>query len=270
MFYIKSLVAFLRNFYLKKYVIGQVVRRDFKNKYLGSYLGLPWAFIQPAITILVIWVAFTYGLKMGKTTDGFYFLPWLLCGMIPWFFISDTLTAATGSLVEYSYLIRNTSFNVNIIPLVKMFTALIIQVFFLAVIAIFMISYGYTPSIYWIQIIYYLFAAMVLLTGLGWLLAAINVFVRDVGQVVMAGLAILFWATPIIWSSSSLIGNWKYLAYLNPFFYITEGYRYTFLHKTWFFENIHGTIYFWAVTLFIFILGATVFKKLAPHFADTL
>jgi teichoic acid transport system permease protein len=161
MFYIKSLGAFIRNLYQKKYVIGQVVRRDFKNKYLGSYLGLPWAFIQPAITILVMWVAFTYGLKVDKTTEGFYFLPWLLCGMVPWFFISDTLTAATGSLVEYSYLIKNTSFTINIIPLVKMFTALIIQVFFFGVIAVFMIAYGYAPSIYWIQVIYYVFCCYV-------------------------------------------------------------------------------------------------------------
>ncbi len=270
MFYIKSLGAFIRNLYQKKYLIGQLVKRDFQNKYMGSYLGLPWAFIQPGMTIVVMWFAFTYGLNIGMTSEGFPFVPWFICGMIPWFFISEALTASSGSLVEYSYLIVKTSFTVNIIPLVKIFTSLIIHLFFIAVIIVLMISYGYYPDIYWLQIIYYLFAAIVLLTGLGWLLSSINVFVRDVGQIVNVGISILFWATPLVWSFNRLPGNWKYLAYLNPFFYITEGYRYTFLDKTWFFEHIDETIYFWGVTVFIFIFGAIVFRRLTPHFADVL
>ena len=69
MFYLKSFFWFLRTIYRQKYVIGQLVKRDFQNKYLASYIGLPWAFIQPAMAILVIWFAMTYGLKIGIMDD---------------------------------------------------------------------------------------------------------------------------------------------------------------------------------------------------------
>ena len=270
MFYLKSFFYFLLTIYQQKYVIGQLVKRDFQNKYLGSYLGLPWAFIQPAIIILVMWFAFTFGLKMTATDGGIPFVPWLMCGMIPWLFISETLGTSSGSLIEYSYLIKKTSFKVGAIPLIKILTGLVIHLFFIGVIVIMVIAYGYYPTIYWLQIIYFLFATMVLLAGLGWLISALTVFVRDIGHIISAGISIMFWVTPIIWPYSMLSGNTKYIALLNPFFYITEGYRYTFLQKAWMCRNIEMTIYFWVVTGIIFITGALVFKRLMPHFADVL
>jgi len=270
MFYIKSFFYFLLTIYQQKYVIGQLVKRDFQNKYLASYIGLPWAFIQPAMTIVVIWFAMTYGLKIGKIDGGLPFVPWFICGMIPWLFISETISSSSSSLIEYSYLIKKTSFKVAIIPFIKIFTALIVHLFFIVVIAVFAIGYGFKPCIYWFQIIYLLFSSLILLTGLGWLLSSITVFVRDMGPIVNVVISILFWATPIMWPYTMLSGNMKYLALLNPFFYITNGYRYTFLAKAWMFQNVEMTIYFWVTTTFIFIAGALVFKKLMPHFADVL
>lgn len=270
MSYFKNLFSFFLSLYHQKYVIGQLVKRDFQNKYLASYIGLPWAFIQPAVSILVIWFAFTYGLKIGKMKSGLPFAPWFICGMIPWLFISETIATASNSLIEYSYLIKKTAFKVAVIPFIKIFTSLIIHLFFIVVIAIFAIAYGFKPNIYWLQIIYLVFATFILLTGLGWLLSSITVFVRDMSPIVNVIISILFWATPIMWPYTMLVGNMKYLALLNPFFYITEGYRYAFLGNSWMFQNIQMTIFFWTTTIIIFIAGAMVFKKLSPHFADVL
>lgn len=245
---IKNLINFVFTLYQQKYVIGQLVKRDFQNKYLASYIGLPWAFIQPGATILVMWFAFTYGLKIKVMDSGLPFVPWLICGLIPWFFISETLTSSSNSLIEYSYLIKKTSFKVAIIPFIKIFTSLIIHVFFIGVIAILVMAYGFYPNIFWLQIFYLVFATFILLTGIGWLISSINVFVRDIGPIVNVAISFMFWATPIIWPYSILPGKMKYLALLNPFFYITEGYRYAFLQKAWMFQNIEMTIYFWVIT----------------------
>ncbi len=268
--YFRGLVNFFLLFYKQNYVIGQLVKRDFQSKYLASYGGLAWAFIQPAMTILVIWFAMTYGLKVTVMNTGIPFVPWFICGMIPWLFISETLSSSTGSLIEYSYLIKKTAFRVAVIPFIKIFTALIVHLFFIAVVAIFAVAYGYKPDIYWLQLPYLLLAAFFLLTGLGWLVSAITVFVRDMSPVVNVIIAVLFWATPIMWPYTMLSGNLRYLALLNPFFYIIEGYRYAFLEKAWMFQNVEMTIYFWCSTILIFICGALVFKRLAPHFADVL
>lgn len=270
MLYLKNFFSFFLSLYHQKNIIRQLVKRDFQNKYLASYIGLPWAFIQPAMSILVIWFAMTYGLKIKTTNSGIPFFPWFICGMIPWFFIAETIISSSNSLIEYSYLIKKTSFKVAIIPFIKIFTALIIHLFFIVVIAFFSIAYGFMPSIYWIQLIYLIFAVFILLSGIGWLISSINVFVRDMSPIVNVIISVLFWATPIMWPYTMLSGNMKYLALLNPFFYIIEGYRYTFLEKAWMFHNIEMTIFFWCTTIIIFIAGALVFKKLTPHFADVL
>jgi ABC-type polysaccharide/polyol phosphate export permease len=267
---VKRALAFFVFIFKQRFIIQQLVKRDFQNKYLASYLGLIWAFAQPAVLIIVMWFAFTFGFKIKTTDSGMPFVPWLICGMLPWLFISDTLINTANSLIEYSYLIKKNAFNVGTIPLIKIITAFIIHLFFLAVIIIIAIAYGYYPTIYWIQIPYYLFATFILLTGIGWCVSALTVFVRDIGYLITVATSVLFWATPIIWPYSMLQGHYKYVALLNPFFYITEGYRYTFLQQKWFFNNIEMNFSFWLITLFFVVSGGLIFQRLKPHFADVL
>jgi len=267
---LKSFFSFFISLYKQKYIIGQLVKRDFQNKYLASYIGLPWVFIQTVITILVMWFAFTYGLKINNLSNGLTFMPWLICGLVPWFFISETLSSTSGSLIEYSDLIAKTSFKTSVIPVIKIFTGLLVHLIFVVSLAILAVACGFRPSIYWIQLIYLLFAGFVLLTGLGWLISSVTIYVRDMKPIVNIGISIMFWATPIIWPYSVLSGNLKYVALLNPFFYLIEGYRYAFLANAWMFRNIEMTIYFWVITAIIFISGAVVFRKISPRFADYL
>ena len=238
---------------------------------MSSFIGLPWAFIQPAVYVFVIWFAFTYGLKAGPTTSGLAFAPWLILGMIPWMFISQTMIVSSASITEYTYLIKKTNFPVSMIPLIKIFSGMIVHLILIAMILIIIVAfYGIYPTVYWFQLIYYLFALTVLLSGISWFVASVNVFIHDMAHIVNIIVTILFWATPIIWPYSMLTGNLKYIALLNPFFYITEGYRYTFIEEKWFFEFVEMNIFFWTFTLAIFILGAFTFRKLKPRFADVL
>jgi lipopolysaccharide transport system permease protein/teichoic acid transport system permease protein len=98
-----------------------------------------------------------------------------------------------------------------------------------------------------------------------------SLFLRDTGQVVSMILQFAFWMTPIFWSPKFLTNKTLNLIKLNPVYYIVEGYRESFIYKTWFWEKHYMlTLYFWGVTLFFFFLGAVVFRRLRPHFADVL
>lgn len=268
---INLFIEFLTVLYRQRYVVAQLTKRDFKNKYLSSYIGLPWVFVQPAVFILVLWFVITFGLRATHVSGDLPYVAWLICGIVPWFFLSESITASTASLLEYSFLIKKIKFRPSIIPLIKILAALIIHLFFIGFIVIFAVSHGYYPSIYWLQIVYYLFAAIVLVTGIGWLASSINVFVRDVGQFVNATMTIFFWFTPIIWHLDALGGRVNpIIVYMNPFYFIVNGYRETFFTGVWFFEHPWLNLYFWLFTTGIFVLGASVFRRLVPHFADVL
>jgi len=261
-------------------LIGRLSKNDFKTKFAGSYLGVVWGFIQPIVTVLVYWFVFQKGLKANgvklNDTINVPFVIWLLSGMIPWFFFSDSLNGGSRALLDYSYLVKKVVFNINILPIVKIISGIYTHVFFICFGLILNICYGFMPSLYTLQIIYYSACMFIFVLGLSYITCSIVVFFRDLGQIISIALQVGIWATPILWNLNSMIADhpqyaWmKYLFKLNPMNYIVEGYRNALIDKIWFFETFFSTAYFIIITLVLFAVGALVFKRLKVHFADVL
>ena len=264
-----TLFGLIRDIIANRKFLWQMTKRDFKQRYLGSYLGILWAFIQPTITVMIFWFVFQVGFK-STPVNNFPFILWLVCGMFPWFFLSESILSATNSVVESSFLVKKIVFRVELLPIVKIVSALVVHLFFVAVLIVMFAIYGYPPSIYNVQIIYYLLAMICLALGISWLTSALTVFVRDVGQFVGMILQFGFWGTPIFWNLKMLPEQFQFLLKFNPAYYLVEGYRQSFIYNEWFWEHAYLTAYFWSVTAAVMIIGAWCFKKLRPHFADVL
>jgi ABC-type polysaccharide/polyol phosphate export permease len=130
--------------------------------------------------------------------------------------------------------------------------------------------YGNKPTVYWLQIPYYLLCSILLILGLSWLASALRVFIKDIGNFVTVVMQIGFWATPIFWSIDLVPEQYQFIIKLNPMAYIINGYRDTFINQAWFWENHLVTFYFWLLTMVILVTGIIVFKRLRPHFGDVL
>ena len=247
----------------------ELAKKDLQTRYLGSYLGILWAFVQPAVTILIFWFVFQVGFKSAPVDD-FPFILWLLCGMIPWFFFSDSVLGGTNSVLENSYLVKKVVFRVSILPLIRILSSLIVHIFFILVIFLLFLIYGYTPSIYSLQVFYYLFCMLVLILGLSWITSSLVIFLRDLGQIIAIVIQFGFWLTPIFWSFKVMPEKYHFMFKLNPVYYIIEGYRDSFINHAWFLHHYNLTISFWSITLVIFTTGILLFKRLKPHFADVL
>ena len=130
--------------------------------------------------------------------------------------------------------------------------------------------YGYSFEIYWLQIVYYMFATTVLVLGLSWITSSLVVFLRDIGQLISMCIQFGFWLTPVFWSMKMVPEKYIWIIELNPLVYIINGYRDSLIYHKWFWQNMNMTIYFWLITAVIFVLSSLVFRKLRPHFADVL
>lgn len=260
--YLKSLIK-------ERNLIYQLAKNDFKVKYLGSYLGIFWAFVHPSILILIYWFVFTIGFK-STPIDNFPFVLWLIAGIVPWFFISEAISNGTNAILDNSYLVKKIVFKVSILPIIKILSSLFIHIFFLIIVIVMFLIYGYGFSIYYLQILYFLIASIILVYGISLITSSLVIFSRDVGQIVSMFLQFGFWLTPIFWSFTIVPLNIQFWFKLNPVYYIVEGYRNTFIYKRWFWEDPVLTFYFWLVTLLILTIGVIMFKKLRPHFSDVL
>lgn len=262
--------------YESRKLIARLSVNDFKTKFAGSYLGIIWAFVQPVITILVYWFVFEKGMKPAAIRDAagteVPYVLWLIAGMVPWFFFSDALSGGTRALLDYSYLVKKVVFKIDILPIVKIVSAIFVHLFFLAFAVLLYTLYGYYPDVYTLQVLYYSICLFVLVMGISYLTSAVVVFFRDLNQVINIVLQVGVWVTPIMWNIDTMDISpvLKNLLKLNPLYYIVQGYRDAFIGKVAFFERWELTIYFWVVTIVFVVLGTHVFKKLRMHFADVL
>jgi lipopolysaccharide transport system permease protein/teichoic acid transport system permease protein len=106
--------------------------------------------------------------------------------------------------------------------------------------------------------------------GLSFAVSALHVFIRDVGPIVSVALQVGFWATPIFWDVNIMPLKVQFIFKLNPMFYIIQGYRESFIYFHPFWTHPYQTLYFWIITSLVFVIGALIFKKLKPQFADVL
>lgn len=267
--FIKSFFQFILDLWNSKYLLWNLTKKDLKQRYLGSYLGILWAFIQPTITVFIFWFVFQVGFK-SMPVDNFPFILWLVCGMFPWFFFSEAWISATEAISSNVFLVKKVVFRVDLLPVVQIMSALIINLFFTMMLFIMFLVYGYMPNIYNLQVIYYLFALVCLTFGLSLITSTLIIFLKDVGQLVNMVVQFGFWGTPIFWSFKMIPEQYQWILNFNPMYYIIEGYRNSFIYHEWFWNLGYMNYYFWFVTISIIFIGIFIFKKLRPHFADVL
>ena len=246
----------------KRKLIWELSKADFRKRFVGSYFGVVWMFIQPIVTVLIYWLIFgPIGFKSAPPVPNASYVQWLVPGIAP-------------CLQEYNYLVKKVVFKVEILPVIKLISCLFVHVFFVAIMFIVFLVSGKRPQISWIQIIYYSFAASMYALALTYLTSAIQVFFKDMAQIVSICLQFGMWLTPIMYSEQLFLDKGLTMApmilKLNPFYYIAAGYRDSMLTGDWFFMRPTLTVYFWAVTLITMLVGLKVFKRLRPHFSDVL
>lgn len=269
----KKFLSLPAEIYQNRRMIYKLAKNDFKTKFAGSYLGIIWAFIQPVVTVMVYWFVFTVGFRGGSESLPVPFVLYLVAGIVPWFFFQDALNGGTSALIEYNYLVKKVVFNISVLPVVKMISALFVHAVFVCFVIVLYSLYGHFPDLYYLQIFYYSGALLLMTLGLCYATSAVVVFFRDLTQVINILLQVGVWMTPIMWIADEMLADHQKLHLvlkLNPVYYIVAGYRDAFIYKNWFWEQPFWTLYFWGFTAASFLFGTWIFRRLRVHFADVL
>lgn len=268
-----KLVILPKELWQNRRLIWKLAKNDFKTRYAGSYLGMVWALAQPVVTILLYWFVFGTVMQSKQQVAGNIDVPyvlWLTAGLVPWFYFSEAIGGGTNALLEYNYLVKKVVFKISVLPIIKIIAATFIHVFFVAVMLVIYFCYGYAPSLYLLQLIYFSLCMFLFVLALSYATCAIVVFFRDLNQIIAIFLQIGMWATPILWNINQLSPTMQVVFKLNPIFYIVNGYRSAMFEKTWFWQDFYSTMYFWIVVILLFGFGTLVFKRLKVHFADVM
>jgi ABC-type polysaccharide/polyol phosphate export permease len=260
---------FARALFKRREALYELAKRDFLSQYKKSYLGFFWAYIQPLTYILLLFLVFTFGLRTNPAGK-LPFVVYLISGMVAWLFFSQTLTSLTNVVSAHSFLVKKGNLNLGILHISMICSAAVTHLVLVSVSLVICWLNGLVPSLYSLQVVYYLIAMFILLMGLGWITSSTSLFVEDVSNVVTILTQFGFWFTPIVWNISMIPRQYHWIIKMNPVYYIVTGYRDSLIYRVPFWSKPLEALYFWSLTGFILGVGAVVFKKLRPHFGGVV
>jgi ABC-type polysaccharide/polyol phosphate export permease len=196
----------------KKFLVYNLVNRNLKIKYRRSFLGFFWTILSPLAISFIYYFVFKVVLKVERP----HYLPFILCGVLPWSFFSQSLSEATESIVGNHGLISKIPVPIQVFPYVVSITNFSTLLFSLPIIILLAWLSGITPSLITLMIIPYFLSLLIISYALGTILAIIYVYLRDLKHAIGLILQIWFYATPIIYDKTMIPEKYKFILYLNP------------------------------------------------------
>lgn len=175
--------------------------RDLKVRYKNSVLGIAWSLLNPILMMLVFTLVYTVMLKQSNQPD---FAAFILCGLLPWNFFSSSVMGGIGSIVGNGYLIKKVYFPRAVLPTSVMMSNLVNFLIALPIyfVLAWLMGVRSTPYVLFLPIV--ILVEMIFIQGISLLLSAVNVFYRDVQQIMEVLILAWFFLTPVIWDANRL------------------------------------------------------------------
>jgi len=261
---------FVRNLIERRALVAQLVRRDFRTRYVGSSAGWLWGVVQPIVQLLIWVVVFKYWLQVTLPADEVTtnYPVFLFCGFLPWWLFQETVTRSAGSLVEQSNLITRTVFPSEVVPVSIFLSSMIHHLIALGLVILTVGFWLKTISPMIVLLPVYMFFIGLLAIGVGWVVSSLHVYLRDTSQALAVIINLWFWITPIMISEERITGPFHALVRLNPMSWMVNAYRHRLLSSQW--PDWRELAVIAAYSISVFVLGGLFFRHLKRGFADVL
>lgn len=256
----------IKELWLYRELLYFFVWRDLKVRYKQTFVGIIWAIFQPFITMVVFSVFFGGLAKMPS--DGVPYPIFVYVGLLFWQFFSTALSDSSNTLITNQAIITKVYFPRIILPISTVITKFIDFIIAALILVGLMFYYGYMPHLSGLWILPLLiFITFMASSGLGLLLASINVKYRDVRYALPFFIQIMLFLTPVIYPAS-IAGKYSFILAINPLMGVIQSARASLLGTT--VLNLNLLTISFIGTLVVMIFGIYVFKKTERYFADII
>ena len=253
---------FFKELYHYRELLKTNVKKDIRGKYKGSFLGILWSFINPLLQVLVYALVFPYIMKVETEN----YLIFLICGIIPWTWFITSISQGTTSITNNANLIKKVYFPREILPISVVTSGLVNFLISCIIILIFVLLGGLTISWHLIFLPLIIIVQYIFTLALIFVLSAVNVYVKDVEYIVAFIINMLFYATPILYTTEMFSGPILWLFRLNPLAHLINAYRDVFyVHHI---PNLINLSILLGVSILLVVICYIIFKKLEKRFAE--
>ncbi|EGQ9844417.1 ABC transporter permease [Vibrio cholerae] len=253
-----------------RYFILSSIRTEFRSKFARSKLGGLWMVLNPLAMVLVYALILSQIMtaKLPEVSTLYAYPVYILSGVIGWNLFSEILSRCLNIFIDNGNLLKKMAFPKLVLPLIVVGSSLVN--FFILFFMMFIVFgfLGHIPyhELHWLFLVVLL--TVCLAAGLGVFLGVLNVFVRDIGQVVNVLLQFWFWLTPIVYMLEIVPPNYHWFILLNPLTGLILGYQNILLYDR--VPNFELLIYPVSFTIISLFLAILIFNKASEEMADVL
>ncbi len=262
------------NLIRQKYLIYALVKRDIMGRYKGSIFGVIWSIIEPVVLLIIYTVVFggLFKLRLEYDTSLTSYSLYVFCGIIVWLAICEGLNRCTTVVIENASLVKKVIFPGEVLPLEVVLSAIVHQCIGLIVLlAGLLILKGSIPWT-WLLIPLLILPQLLLTIGIGWLVASIGVFIRDIRQAVALGTLCWMFLTPIFYPASIISnfaqGRLSFWLTINPIAALIHNYRLILLRGE--LPEWYKFIYTLLLGIILSVIGLWCFNKTKKAFVDVI
>jgi lipopolysaccharide transport system permease protein len=252
-------------------LIRSMARRDILARYRGSFGDVFWTVLNPLLLMATYFFVFgiilqtRFGPNQSRTGFALYFL----AGMLPWLAFSEPVGRAASVIIEHRNFVKKLVFPLDTLPVNQVVSGLVTELFgagvFIA--GLLIIRHAVPAAVLWLPVL--LVPQLLFTLGICWFLAALGVYMRDLGQIMALVLTLWFFITPICYpESTNLSPAITAVMRQNPLYVLVRGYRAVFLEGHA--PEVLPLVKLWAIALALFFLGHVWFYRLRKSFADVI
>ena len=253
-----------------RFFIVTSIKTEFRAQFIRSRLGGLWMILQPLSQVLIIAFVLSavMSAKLPGVTNKYAYSIYLMSGMLGWSLFTEILSRCTSLFIENGNLLKKVCFPKITLPLIVTGRALVNNVLLFAAILVIFGLLGHWPGITLIYLPVVTILMLLLALGLGLMLGVLNVFIRDIGQIVPIALQLLFWFTPIVYMIKIIPEKYAHLLKLNPLVPIIHAYQSILLFNQpppW-----QSLGYVFILSLLLLGVSLVLFRKASPEMVDQL
>ena len=246
-------------------LLRNLVLKDLKLKYRGSALGFLWSLANPLAMLVVYSLAFTYILRVSRQN----FVLFLFVGLLAWTFFASTISMASGSIADAGGLLKSVRFPRTVMPFATvLFNLAQYLMTFCVLLPVMLAVFRVPPAAPMLMYPLVVLLLVMFTSGLTLIVAAGNVYYRDVRHIVDVALQVMFWATPVVYDLSDVPERFRLALLASPMTPFITALHDIFYRQAWPAPIIWAAALGWSVG--VFVVGLTVFLRHEDRLAEQL
>lgn len=260
----------LRSLWQYRYFILSSIKGELKGRFARSYLGGFWFILHPLAQALIfsIVLAEVMQARLPNMDSTVAYPIYLLSGMAAWGLFSEILNRSMTIFIDQSSAMKKIAFPRLCLPVIVWGSAIINHLLLLIAIAVIFVFFGHYPGFAWIYLVIGIGLISILAFGLGVFLGVVNVFARDVGQVMTVVMQLWFWFTPIVYVKGIIPKSFQPFIDANPMTGLVDLYHDALLLNQA--PDFSSLMMPAATGLGAVVLSFVVFRRASPELVDAL